>query len=266
MSNRIVIITGEGPEHRYVANRICREFAVDAILVAEDPPRRSWKTVLRKDVFAFLDKALWRIYLRAVGDATARERDVTRILGADARGAFTHPEKVTRVGLPKAGVLRREVERLRPDWLIIYGTGIIPDSILRKATKKALNMHTGISPWYRGTACAFWPIHEGEPERVGATVHECVSKVDGGEIFQTATAQLYHGDSLHAVFARAVKSGTDAYIEVIRRALDGSLEGETQDLSQGREFRGHMRGFRAEIHARAQLRRMNRTWPREPSP
>ena len=134
---------------------------------------------------------------------------------------------------------------MAPDFIAVYGTGIVPDSVLSKATKKAFNMHTGISPYYRGAACAFWPIHEGEPDMVGATVHECVSAVDGGEIYATAKAPLFRGDSLHAIFARAAKAGAEAYARVLVDAVNGRLTGQGQDLSQGREFRGSMRGIRS---------------------
>ena len=125
----------------------------------------------------------------------------------------------------------------------------------------ALNMHTGLSPWYRGAACAFWPIVEGKPEMVGATVHECTSKVDGGRIFFRERAHLYRGDDLHAVFGRAVAVGAQGYADVISRVVNGDLEGEMQDLTVGKEYRGAMLGLQAELAARRSLRRLARSWP-----
>lgn len=263
MSGGIVLVTCDGPEHRYVANRICAAVPVEAILLTDQPPNRSWKTVLKKSLVEFADKAVWRTYLKLIGDARTAERDMERVFGREASAAFNQPEKVLAVGRPKAGRLRREIERLAPDYIAVYGTGMIPDSVLRQARIKAFNMHTGVSPDYRGAACAFWPIHQGEPELVGATVHECTALVDGGEIYEVARATLYRGDSLHAVFARAVKAGAEAYVRVLQAALAGRLKGEPQDLSRGREFRGHMRGMRSELRARRQLAKMNRTWPVE---
>jgi methionyl-tRNA formyltransferase len=124
-------------------------------------------------------------------------------------------------------------------------------------------MHTGISPYYRGAACAFWPIHEGEPEKVGATVHECTSAIDGGEIYMTAQAPLFRGDGVHAVFARAAKVGADCYARVVDDAIHDRLAGRSQDLSEGREFRGAMRSLVAEVLTRWRLRKMRRSWPIE---
>lgn len=258
-ARRLVVITGDGPEHRYVANRIAEAHDVTAIFVADPPLRRSWTRVLRKSPLQFFDKALWHLYLRAIGDKKARAVSLHAILGA-ASEVFARPDLIIRVSRPKEGRLAAEVAKVSPDVIAVFGTGIIPDVVLDRASI-ALNMHTGISPWYRGTACAFWPIAKGEPDKVGATVHRCTSAVDGGEIFFTRQAPLYRGDDLHAIFARAVIVGTQGYIEVLDQVLAGEIECMPQDLRLGREYRGAMRGIRAELSARRTLRRLSRDWP-----
>ena len=259
----LVIITGDGPEHRYVANAILARHKVAAILVCDPPARRSWKAVLRKSPLRFFDKTARQAFLRAIGDADARTESLLQVLGRESL-AFARPDLVERVGRPKAGRLAERVREIGPEIIAVYGTGIVPDDVLTLAGAISLNMHTGLSPWYRGTACAFWPLVEGEPEKIGATVHECTSAVDGGDVFFRARAKLFRSDGLHGVFARAVKAGAGGYPEVIGRALSGTLAGEAQDLSLGREYPGSMLGFRAECAARLSLRKLSKGWPEEP--
>jgi methionyl-tRNA formyltransferase len=178
------------------------------------------------------------------------------VLGPSAAG-FDQPELVEAVGRPKAGRLAERVAALEPDIIAVYGTGIIPDAVLDQAKVVALNMHTGLSPWYRGVQCAFWPIVEGRPDMVGATVHACTAKEDGGTIYSRRNARLQRGDDLHAVFGRAVLAGAAAYVEVFGAAIAGTLAGEPQDHGIGREYRGSMLGLRAELHARWMLRRLS---------
>jgi len=259
----LIIVTGDGPEHRYVTNAILARHEVAAILVCDPPARRSWKAVLRKSPLRFLDKTARQAFLRAIGDADARAESLRRVLGGESH-AFARPDLVEHVGRPKAGRLAERVREIGPEIIAIYGTGIVPDDVLALAGEISLNMHTGLSPWYRGTACAFWPLVEGEPERIGATVHECTSAVDGGRIFFRTRAELFRHDDLHAVFARAVRAGAGGYPEVIGQALSGTLAGEAQDLSLGREYPGSMLGLRAEYTARLSLRRLSKSWPEEP--
>lgn len=91
-----------------------------------------------------------------------------------------------------------------------------PDSIVYTDTFKAynashsdlcFNMHTGISPYYRGTACSFWPMVNNEYNMLGSTVHECTNEVDSGKIYAITRSQYTKGDSLHTLFAKKSDHG-----------------------------------------------------------
>lgn len=254
---RLVLVTGAGPEHRFVANAIAGALEVEAILVTDPAPRRGWKTVLRKHPTRFLDKAALKLFDLLTKAAERRRRALDEVLGPNSR-EFAQPGLLEHVGRPKDGGLEQAVRSLHPDILAIYGTAMIPDTVLRLPGRIALNMHTGLSPDYRGTACAFWPIQRNEPDRLGATVHECTAEVDGGDIFARARSGVQPGDSLDHVFARAVVAGAGIYVDVLRKAVSGELEGTPQDLTQGHVFKGIDRGLIAELIARRNLARMSR--------
>lgn len=258
---KLVIITGDGPEHSYVANRISETHDVVAILVCDPTPKRHWKKILKKSPGQFINKSLRQVFLKLIGDSAARAKSLAEVFGSiDEK--HRQVELIQHVGRPKAGKLAETIHTLQPDIIAVYGTGIIPDDVLSSAKVVSLNMHTGLSPWYRGTACAFWPIVMGEADMIGATVHECTSDVDGGRIFQTRQADIFKGDNLHAIFARAAVAGTDAYVDVIEAAKNGSLVGQAQDLSLGREFRGNQLGILPELKARWQLKKMSKILPK----
>ena len=58
------------------------------------------------------------------------------------------------------------------------------------------NMNIGGSPYYRGTACSFWPIVNNEYNILGSTVHDCTNEVDRGKIYAIARSQYKKGESL----------------------------------------------------------------------
>lgn len=218
----LILITGDKPVHRYVANQIVRSHSVAAILVVEATPGRSWKQVLSKSIVQFIDKAFRKIYLSAIGDAAVRDSTFDKVLGLDSK-SFLCPELIVRVGYPKGKELLEKVSQITPSIIAVYGTEIIPDTVLSQAKSVSLNMHTGISPWYRGVSCYHWPLINGETDKIGATIHECTSKVDGGHIFYTAKADVFKGDNIHTIFARVVMVGAKGYVEVIEKALSDEL-------------------------------------------
>lgn len=143
----------------------------------------------------------------------------------------------------------------QPAVIAVYGTAIIRPHIFERARNITLNMHTGLSPWYRGDSTLFWPVHDNEPERLGVTVHELVESVDGGAIAATATIDYEPGDGEAELFAKGVRAGTRLYLDCVSAALDGTLHCEPQDLHLGREFRWMDRTVAAEKRVTAQLAR-----------
>lgn len=252
---RLVVLTGNGREHRYVANRLCRELPVAAVVVDVSVRRASLRRAFRGGFRPGLSRLLVHGFRRAIRDADAREAALAGVLGDELTATFLARDRVLEVPGVNSAEALGTVRRLRPDAILVYGTSIVGDPMLALARDVAFNMHTGLSPHYRGTDCAFWPVANGEPELVGATVHECTATVDAGAVFARARAEWEPDDGLHELFARAVATGADLYVEAVRRYLAGEAAGEPQDLALGREYRGHMRTLAPELRARWALRR-----------
>ena len=177
-----------------------------------------------------------------VRDETARSGALRRILSSELSECFTQEQLVRRVDGVNNTQARAVIAAARPDALLVFGTSIVSAETLALARDQVVNLHTGMSPRYRGTDCTFWPVANREPEWIGATVHECTAAVDGGQIFGVACAGWHPDDRLHELFARAVECGAGLYVDVMRRYLrDGALEGERQNLNEGAEYRGYMR-------------------------
>jgi methionyl-tRNA formyltransferase len=252
---RIAILTRDGPEHRYVVNALCAKLAIDRIIVDRRSHRPNLRRGMGKGAWHFLNKAARGAFLRVIGDNKARARSLQRVLGSGAQ-AFFEADKIEYV----EGVNSREtialLKQVDPNAILVYGTSVVNNAILKLARDICLNMHTGISPYYRGTQCAFWPIVNGEFDMIGATVHECTPALDGGPIFETVHARYEPGDDLHAIFGRTVAAGADAYVRVVQHYLAGTLSGAVQDLRLGREYRGSDLSLFSELIARFRVARL----------
>jgi methionyl-tRNA formyltransferase len=147
----------------------------------------------------------------------------------------------------------------QPDIIVVYGTAIIRSNIFSRSRNMTLNMHTGLSPWYRGDSTLFWPVYYNEPDKLGVTVHELVESIDGGPIAATARVEYEQNDGEAELFAKGVKAGTRIYIDCVEAALSGSLACTAQDHSIGREFKWKDRTVSAEHLVRQRLAEWART-------
>ena len=143
--------------------------------------------------------------------------------------------------LPEGGVNRPEVidwvrERY-PDVLVLFGTSIVKAPLLDLFAERIVNVHLGLSPYYRGSGTNFWPLVERKPECVGATIHIAVAKVDGGPILGQVRPQVETGDRAHQLGTKTIVAAFRAIRWVLPRYLDGGLAPTRQRLADGHVFR-----------------------------
>ncbi len=75
---------------------------------------------------------------------------------------------------------------LQSDIYIIFGSSFIKEPLVDfLIDKKAINIHMGVSPYYRGSSCNFWAAYDNNPELIGATIHMLGKGLDSGDM-------LYH--------------------------------------------------------------------------
>ncbi len=100
---------------------------------------------------------------------------------------------------------------LRSDMYVVFGTGILTGDLCEfLIKKKAINLHMGVSPFYRGTDCNFWAIYDNNPQLVGATIHLLERGVDNGKI-------LYHA------FPKMVSNPFDFSMLSVKAAIDSVI-------------------------------------------
>jgi methionyl-tRNA formyltransferase len=255
---RILVITGDGLEHHYVTNKLAAKIPLAGIIVDHGKVlgrvEKVRKYFRRYTLLQLLSRARLAFLRRVWGGRKPHRQALLSVLGPENCAAFQRPELLHHVHGINTPEGISAVASFQPDVILVYGTGIVGGKVLSQARKLALNMHTGISPYYRGCDCAFWPLYNEELNMVGATVHECVKEVDGGRIFGIARARLHADDNLFSVFARAVVAGADLYVRKVQELIEHELAGTPQDFSMGKEYKAIMRDARAEKKVRTSIR------------
>ena len=250
----LVLLTRDDLEHRYVANRLCATLDIEHIFVDRKPIRANVRRAWEHGAGHFISKAARRFFLYAIRDKQTREKVLRQMLnGSDSLSMPHKVRMIEDINSPELASLVREVN---PTVILVYGTSVIKNRVLNLAQDICLNMHTGISPYYRGTACTFWPVVTGELHMLGATIHECTSRIDGGKIFEVVHVTCVPGDNLHAVFARTVIAGAEAYSRVVSGYLAGQVRGVPQDSNVGCEYSGSQLTLGPELKARLRLWKM----------
>jgi methionyl-tRNA formyltransferase len=240
---KLVVLTGDKLEQQYLTRALADAFGdqLRAIIVA-NPPRNRLKSLRR----------VWRRY--SIGQLVSRVR--TRVYHRLNRRSARRHATLARVffgatdgpGLPRPDVIRvvpghnhpdcvALIKSIAPDVIVVYGTNVIGEKVISIAPHAIVNVHTGLSPWYRGSDTIFWALHNEEPERAGVTVHMLSPGLDAGAILATGVPEYTADDDEDSLFAKSVMLGSALLVEAVKEVAAGRARPTPQDLSIGKEYR-----------------------------
>lgn len=128
-------------------------------------------------------------------------------------------------------------KRLRPDVIFLFGTEILKAEWLSAFPEKIINLHLGLSPFFRGSGTLFWPFYYNEIQYIGATIHIADAEVDAGGILGYAIPKLEAGDDFYSINLKTIARGIEIAPELGIQYLDGAIAKKRQDNSIGRVFR-----------------------------
>ncbi len=113
------------------------------------------------------------------------------------------------------------LKKLKPDYFIVVGFKILPDSILEIPTKGSINLHASLLPFYRGAAPIQRAIMNGD-KNTGLTTFYIRRAVDTGSILMQSTIPIHEKDDFGTLYEKMSMKGAD----LLMKTLD-SLNGDT---------------------------------------
>ena len=117
-------------------------------------------------------------------------------------------------------------EALESDIYLVFGASFIKGWLVDAlCSRKAINIHMGVSPYYRGTACNFWALYDNHPELVGATIHYLTEVLDDGPTLFHVLPKFIPCENPFEFTMRAVLSAQSAVANHLR---DGNLMSDFQ--------------------------------------
>ncbi|WP_264212662.1 MupA/Atu3671 family FMN-dependent luciferase-like monooxygenase [Leisingera thetidis] len=137
------------------------------------------------------------------------------------------------------GLLLLDHQRDLPDgfdWLLsIANLTVIPDQVLARAAKGAVNFHDGPLPAYAGLNTPNWALIHGEAQH-GITWHLIEGGVDEGDILAQRMFDVAGDETAFSLNSKCYAAAMDSFGEVMAQLETGTLNRLPQDLSQRRVF------------------------------
>jgi len=209
---RIVVLTGAELRHAFFRKYLALQPGVEILRSYCEGVEKSLQNLLRQEEG---DKTWRKRHLQA---RDCSERDFFQLF------VQTVSDQSQPVFIRKGDInLPQHVEAihdLQPDLIIAYGCSIIRSSLLDEFEGRFVNIHLGLSPWYRGSGTNFWPLVNNEPELVGVTFMHIDAGVDTGRIIHQNRASICWGDTPHTIGNRLIRDMVKTCARLVQRFDD----------------------------------------------
>lgn len=242
---KIVIFTRTGFHHTYFISRLQERFDVACVVRESYPQNRKenlfMNNLFRKNPIKRIKDGLFLKKFHGMYSAGFRYH---KALGEYLKSPFDVMEEkpgTKYVNVPCGHINSQDfasfLADMKPDVIAVLGNSVIKPHIISIPSTAMINLHSGLSPYYRGTWSYGWPIVNKEPEYIGATVHRVDAGIDSGEILYQTKPCLVESDDLNTIFLKVISEGTELVadaIEEIRKT--GSVKAYEQPKNTGRLY------------------------------
>jgi len=132
------------------------------------------------------------------------------------------------------------IKRVNPKLIVVHTIDLIKDELIDLFPKRILNLHAGLSPYYRGMGTNVFPFYNNELEYVGMTVHYIDKGIDSGEIILQGRPNFEIGDNTHTIGCKNVIIGANLIIRVVKRYFSEGTPPPSlkQDKTKGNLYLG----------------------------
>jgi folate-dependent phosphoribosylglycinamide formyltransferase PurN len=190
---KVVLLTSNNLRHKYIANCLSGELDLNLIITEEKAT-------------SITDTSTYRLEDKEFIDDHFKQRTASEI---DFFGTYSFPENIALKELPFKGINSPITENLiketNPDYIVLFGTSIISESLLKEFPNRFINLHLGLSPYYKGSATNLFPYYYNEPECIGATFHIATPKVDAGAVLNQMRPKIEVDDNLHSIGNKVIQ-------------------------------------------------------------
>lgn len=151
---------------------------------------------------------------------------------------------VIKVGVGKFEA--KAIKKLKPDVLLVFGTSIVKEDVIKTAKICAINLHWGLSPYYRGSFCTEWAIYNEDVANIGVTIHYLDRGIDTGDVIAQKRPRLEPGDGVETINVKLSVEGVELMAQVVEYVeRKGRPRPAKQNLSGGNLY--YIKDFGPEI-------------------
>lgn len=231
---KIVILGGEGKMTSMLCNRLQKEFIIEKIIIEKKVPKLVLlkKRIKKLGLWTVLGQVCFVVFIIPFLEkkSAKRKKAIMDFYHLDESNDFKNNDNCVHVDSVNGDTCYNLLKSINPDIVIVNGTRIISKKIIQCVPSPFINMHTGITPKYRGCYGDYWAFYNQDDENAGVTIHFIDEGIDTGNIIYQGIIKRTPEDNCATYSYLQMGVGVELEIKAIKEQLKGSIKRQTNDL------------------------------------
>ncbi len=210
---RTILLTSNSFRHKYIATTLAEATDLVLVVTEEKSPQITNTSSFSSEDTDFLNQHF--------ANRTASEKE---FFGRYSDFPTDTPLLQLIHGQINSSEAFEKITAVDPDLIVLFGTSIIKDPLLKEFDGRIINLHLGLSPYYRGSATNLYPYLFEEPECVGATIHLATPNVDKGDILHQLRPEINGQESLHDIGNTTILKAGQILPKILKKYKSGEIK------------------------------------------
>lgn len=223
---KIVLIAQNGLSTNAVFHAVNQAYGIHTVILEK---KESTKLFLKRRIkklgyWQVLGQVLFQVTIVPILRFASSSQCSSIILEGKLMTQPISHENIVEVSSINHLYVKELIASIAPDLVLVNGTRIISKKLLSAITCPVINMHTGITPQYRGVHGAYWALANHDLENCGVTVHLVDAGVDTGEVLYQAYIVPDNKDNFTTYPLKQLAAGIPLLLLAINDALTMQLK------------------------------------------
>ena len=195
---KLVIFTSNSIRHKFLANKLSKQ-ADDTLVISEVPLENTKSKITPSNLI----------------DEHFNLRNKTEQIFFEGYDTFQANTLTIPYKDASSELIFLKIKSFAPDLMIVFGSSVLKGKILSLLPSKFVNLHLGMSPYYRGSGTNFWPLVNNELEYLGSTILHIDEGIDTGDIICHVQPKIVLGDTVHTIGCKIIEKSIETLTQII---------------------------------------------------
>ncbi len=234
---KIIFLASDCESSRWVYNALQETTGIEAVILEQPVSKKELakKRIKKIGIITVAGQVLFSAFVVPLLRIKSKKRKASLVNQYGLKNTDFNSSKTLRVSSVNEEGCLKAIHHLQPDIIVVNGTRIISKKILQSTNAIFVNMHVGITPYYRGSHGGYWALYNKDIDNFGTSIHLIDTGVDTGAILKQVFTKPEKQDNFTTYPILQVAVGISALQEVLADIIAGNYK-TTNNTEKGKMY------------------------------